>query len=55
MTVEHYRTLKTTMGRKYRIRMTKEEVRERTLYYTAVVTAPIITLIVFTWAAGLMF
>ena len=35
-----YRTLKTTMGRKYRIRMTEDEIAERELYRLAVVALP---------------
>lgn len=37
-----YRTLKTAMGRKYRIRMTEDEIAERELYRLAVVALPFI-------------
>ena len=35
-----YKTLKTTMGRKYRIRMTEDEIAERDLFRLAVVALP---------------
>ena len=38
--MSQYKTLKTTMGRKYRIRMTEDEVAERDLYRLAIVALP---------------
>ena len=38
-----YRTFKTTMGRKFRVRMTKEEVEEQELYNMVIVTLPFIS------------
>ena len=35
-----YKTLKTTMGRKYRIRMTEDEVAERDLFRLALFALP---------------
>ena len=40
-----YRTFRTTMGRKYRVRMTKEEVEEQELYNIVIVTLPFISAI----------
>lgn len=44
----YYRTYKTTMGRKYRMRITEDEKAERELYWLAVTVLPFIT------AAGMM-
>lgn len=35
-----YKTLKTTMGRKYKVRMSEDEIAERDLYRLAVVALP---------------
>ena len=35
-----YRTFKTTMGHKIRVRMTAEEIAERSLFHTAIVCVP---------------
>ena len=35
-----YKTLKTSMGRKYRVRMTEDEIMERDLFLLAVVAMP---------------
>ena len=35
-----YRTYKTTMGRKYRMRMCEDEIAERALFHAAVVAMP---------------
>lgn len=40
-----YKTFKTTLGRKYRIRMTKEEIEEQELYNMVIVTLPFISAI----------
>lgn len=42
-----YRTFKTTMGRKYSVRMDAEERAEQWLYNAALVVLPFITSIVF--------
>ena len=46
-----YRTFKTTMGRKYRVRMTEDEVAERELFHIALVALPFFTaaLMFFLW------
>jgi hypothetical protein len=38
-----YRTLKTTMGRKYRVRVTSEEAAARWLYNVALVVVPFVS------------
>jgi len=40
--VIRYRTLKTTLGRKYRVRMTDSEIAERRIYWTVVTVLPFI-------------
>ena len=46
-----YRTERTTMGRKIRVRMSEDEIAERELYNLAIVTLPFITaaLMFFLW------
>lgn len=41
--MSEYRTFKTTMGRKYKVRMTDDEIVERDLYRLAVVALPLIS------------
>jgi len=38
--VNHYRTIKTTMGRKYRMRIPEDELAERRLFHAALVCLP---------------
>ena len=38
--MSQYKVLKTTMGRKYKVRMTEDEIAERDLYRMAVVALP---------------
>lgn len=46
-----YRTERTTMGRKIRVRMSDDEIAERELYHLAIVALPFITaaLMFFLW------
>ena len=48
-----YKTLKTSMGRKYRVRMTDDEIMERDLYRLAVVALPffgtVLLMLVWLW------
>lgn len=48
-----YKTLKTSMGRKYRVRMTEDEIMERDLYRLAVVALPffgtVLLMLVWLW------
>ena len=52
--MEKYRTLKTAMGRKYRVRMTPGEIADRWLYRAAITLVPAAWLIIaFTlWLRG---
>lgn len=38
--MKHYKTIRTTMGRKYRVEMTKDEVTERRIYWAVVTIMP---------------
>ena len=38
--MSQYKVLKTTMGRKYKVRMSEDEIAERDLYRLAVVALP---------------
>ena len=44
----YYKTLKTTMGRKYRVRMTDDEVAERDLFRLAVIGLPFLASVLMT-------
>ena len=52
--MEHYRVVKTTMGRKFWVKMDKEEVRAQRIYRALVVGMPLFMLTVFAWAAGII-
>lgn len=41
--MSQYKVLKTTMGRKYKVRMSEDEIAERDLYRMAVVILPLIS------------
>ena len=41
--MSQYKVLKTTMGRKYKVRMSEDEIAERDLYQMAVVILPLIS------------
>ena len=43
-----YKTMKTTMGHKYRMRMAENEESERSLFRLAVVLLPFVTSVLFT-------
>ena len=49
----YYKTLKTTMGRKYKVRMTEDEVAERDLFRLALFALPffgtILLMLVWLW------
>lgn len=38
-----YRTFKTTMGRKYRVRMTDDELAERELFHITLILVPFLS------------
>lgn len=46
--MSQYKTLKTTMGRKYRMRMAEDEVFERDLFKAALILLPLVTSVLFT-------
>lgn len=52
--MQGYRTMRTITGRKVFVRMSKEEIRDRRLYWVEVVTAPLLTILVFAMAAGMI-
>lgn len=47
--MSQYKVLKTTMGRRYKVRMCEDEVAERELFHIVLVMLPLIT------AAGMFF
>ena len=48
---QQYKVLKTTMGRKYRVRMSEDELVERELFHMAVIALPFVSaaLMFFLW------
>lgn len=52
--VNGYRTVKTAMGRKFRVKMEEEEIRERSILQAMVVLAPAVMVVLFAWAAGMI-
>jgi hypothetical protein len=49
-----YRTFKTTMGHKIRVRMTEQEIIERDLLRALIVVVPFAMCWLFAWAAGMV-
>ena len=49
-----YRQIRTITGQKIFVRMTKEDIRERRLYWLEVVLTPILTVYIFALAAGMI-
>ena len=49
--MKQYKVLKTTMGRKYRVRMSEDEIAERELFHMAVIALPFVSaaLMFFLW------
>ena len=45
-----YRTFRTTMGHKIRVRMTDEEIAERELFHMTITALPVLMLILFALA-----
>lgn len=52
--MSQYKVLKTTMGRKYKVRMTEDEVAERDLFWLAIVGLPFLASVLMTilWIKG---
>ena len=51
---KRYRRLRTQMGRVYWIEMKEAEVAEMMIYRAAIVMTPVITMIAWAWAAGIL-
>lgn len=49
-----YRQMRTITGQKIFVRMTKEEIRDRRLYWAEVILAPLVMILVFAMAAGMI-
>lgn len=49
-----YRQIRTITGQKIFVRMTKEEIRDRRLYWLEVVTIPLMMIYVFAKCAGMI-
>ena len=54
MTTKGYRIEKTTMGHKIRVRMSKQEIRERWIFRVLMVALPMCTVWLFAIAAGMV-
>lgn len=52
--MSEYRTFKTTMGRKFRVKMTEEEIIERDLFRLLLLVIPTAMIWAFAWAAGMV-
>ena len=50
----NYRTYKTTMGQKYRMRVPEDEKHERRLFHAVLILFPALTVVLFDWAAGVL-
>ena len=46
--------MRTITGRKLYVRMSKQEIRDRRLYWLEVITAPLLTILAFAMAAGMI-
>lgn len=51
---DQYRTFKTTMGRKFRVKMTEQEIIERDLFRMMLIVVPFAMIWAFAWAAGMV-
>ena len=49
-----YRRYKTTMGHKYYMRICEDEIQERRLFHAALVFSPLLMVIAFAAAAGMI-
>ena len=47
--MKRYRVMKTTMGRKYLVRMSEQEVIDQRIYYAAIVILPFVTSVAMFW------
>ena len=46
--MSQYKVLKTTMGRRYKVRMTEDEIMERDLFHLAIVGLPLLASVLMT-------
>ena len=53
--MSQYRTVKTTMGRKIRVRMSEQEVLDRMIYWAAVTILPFVGSALLFWIWGFRF
>lgn len=51
--MQGYQMIRTISGRRMFVRMSRREIVERRLYWAEVVLAPLVTIIVFAFAAGI--
>ena len=49
-----YRQMRTITGRKIFVRMSREEIIDRRLYWAEVILAPLVMILVFAMAAGMI-
>lgn len=49
-----YRTFRTTMGHKVRMKMSREEIRERRILAALIISGPFVTCWLFAAAAGMV-
>ncbi len=52
--MSEYRTFKTTMGHKIRVKMTDQEIIERDLFRLLLLVIPTAMIWAFAWAAGML-
>ena len=52
--MSEYRTFKTTMGHKIRVKMTSQEIRERKILRALIIVTPFAMCWIFAFAAGMI-
>lgn len=52
--MRHYKTYKTTLGHKYTMRLCEDEIRERRIFRACLVISPLVMVIGFAAAAGMI-
>lgn len=45
--MKSYKVLKTTMGRKYKVQMSEDEIAEREMFYMVITVLPFVTAVLF--------
>ena len=51
---DQYRTFKTSLGHKIRVKMTEQEIYERDLFRMMLIVVPFAMIWAFAWAAGMV-